>query len=300
MSIIKSFSVEDGDMFYINHNSDNFTTIDCCYADEEKRDKDFKEMYDKAKCKMITRFISTHPDEDHIKGLPELCLKVGVVNFYCVQNEATKTEQTENFKKYCELRDSSKAFFVSKGCSRKWMNISDDERGSAGINFLWPDISNEDYQEALSLAADGTAFNNLSPIFTYSLQGGVTDMWMGDMEHDFLEKIKAKIDWPKIDILFAPHHGRASGKVSQDVLKKLNPQIIIIGEAPSQYLNYYQGYNTITQNSAGDILFKCEDDKVHVYISNDDYSYDTSFLTYESEEDSSLGVYLGTFKTQGG
>ena len=97
-------------------------------------------------------------------------------------------------------------------------------------------------------------------------------MWMGDMEHDFLEKIKAKIDWPKIDILFAPHHGRASGKVSQDVLKKLNPQIIIIGEAPSQYLNYYQGYNTITQNSAGDILFKCEDDKVHVYISNDYYS----------------------------
>jgi len=26
MSVIKSFSVGDGDMFYINHNSDNFTT----------------------------------------------------------------------------------------------------------------------------------------------------------------------------------------------------------------------------------------------------------------------------------
>lgn len=25
MSVIKSFSVGDGDMFYINHNSDNFT-----------------------------------------------------------------------------------------------------------------------------------------------------------------------------------------------------------------------------------------------------------------------------------
>jgi hypothetical protein len=30
MSIVKSFSVGDGDMFYIKHNSDNFTTIDCC------------------------------------------------------------------------------------------------------------------------------------------------------------------------------------------------------------------------------------------------------------------------------
>ena len=27
MSIVKSFSVGDGDMFYIDHNSDNFTTI---------------------------------------------------------------------------------------------------------------------------------------------------------------------------------------------------------------------------------------------------------------------------------
>lgn len=29
MSVIKSFSVGNGDMFYIKHNSDNFTIIDC-------------------------------------------------------------------------------------------------------------------------------------------------------------------------------------------------------------------------------------------------------------------------------
>ncbi len=38
MSIIKSFSVGNGDMFYIKHNSDNFTTIDCCMS-EENREK---------------------------------------------------------------------------------------------------------------------------------------------------------------------------------------------------------------------------------------------------------------------
>lgn len=37
MSVIKSFSVGDGDMFYINHNSDNFTTIDCCYSDDDNK-----------------------------------------------------------------------------------------------------------------------------------------------------------------------------------------------------------------------------------------------------------------------
>jgi len=33
MSEIKSFSVGEGDMFYIRHNTDNFTTIDCCLSD---------------------------------------------------------------------------------------------------------------------------------------------------------------------------------------------------------------------------------------------------------------------------
>ena len=37
MSIVKSFSVGDGDMFYIDHNSDNVTTIDCCYSDDDNK-----------------------------------------------------------------------------------------------------------------------------------------------------------------------------------------------------------------------------------------------------------------------
>ena len=31
MSKVKSFSVGNGDMFYIRHNSDNFTTIDLVF-----------------------------------------------------------------------------------------------------------------------------------------------------------------------------------------------------------------------------------------------------------------------------
>ena len=100
MSIVKSFSVGNGDMFYIEHNSDNFTTIDCCYTDEENRDKNFEEIKSVADKKGIRRFISTHPDEDHIKGLTEFCDVVGISNFYCVANSATKADETDNFKKY--------------------------------------------------------------------------------------------------------------------------------------------------------------------------------------------------------
>ena len=57
MSVIKSFSVGDGDMFYINHNSDNFTTIDCCYSDDDNKETNFEEMKQLANKKGITRFI---------------------------------------------------------------------------------------------------------------------------------------------------------------------------------------------------------------------------------------------------
>lgn len=298
MSIVKSFSVGDGDMFYINHNSDNFTTIDCCYSDEENRDANFDEMKNIASGKGITRFISTHPDEDHIKGIEEFCNTVGIINFYCVSNEAIKPDETDNFKKYCELRDSDKAYNVSKGCRRKWMNISDDERGCAGINFLWPITSDENFQEALSKVKEGEGYNNISPIFTYSVENNVKMMWMGDIEHNFLEKIKDKIEWPEIDILFAPHHGRSSGKVSSDVLQKLSPKIIIIGEAPSEYLDYYSGYNTIKQNSAKDITFDCSGDYVHVYVENAEYGYDVGFLEDQSMTNETLGHYLGSFKAK--
>ena len=55
--------------------------------------------------------------EDVLKYLDE---NEQILNFYCVKNEIEKSPKTEDFKKYCELRDSSKAFYIKKGCSRNW------------------------------------------------------------------------------------------------------------------------------------------------------------------------------------
>lgn len=292
MSIIKSFSVGNGDMFYIEHGSDNFTTIDCCYSTDLDNQEDiYTEINEKAKNKGITRFISTHPDDDHIRGLVDFCSQVGIVNFYCVENEATKTDSSDDFTKYCELRDGDKHFYLYEGCSRKWMNQSDNDRGSAGINCLWPITSNNKFKEALKAAKEGKSPNNISPILTYSLTDSAKIMWMGDLEHDFIDSVKEEIDFPEVTIFFAPHHGRKSGKTPSDILEKLNPRIIVIGEAPSSNLNYYNGYNTITQNTAGDIVFKCTGGKVHVYVSNNNYS--ASFLKNEKMPDT-YGHYIGT------
>lgn len=301
MSIIKSFSVSDkngepGDMFYIQHNSSNFTIIDCC-LNEDTQDDIVNEIIKRKTDKQIARVISTHPDEDHISGLEFLDKKIDILNFYCVKNSATKEDESDSFKHYCKLRNNeSKNYYVYKGCKRKWLNESDENNHGSGINFLWPDASNSDYMEALQQAAEGTSFNNISPIFTYSLENGVKIMWMGDIEHDFLEKIKDNVDWEEVDILFAPHHGRKSGKVPSNILDELNPKIIVIGEAPSEHLYYYPGYNTIKQNSAKDITFQCETGKVHIYVSSPTYSVD--YLTDEKQSDDSIGYYIGSFNTK--
>lgn len=291
MSIIKSFSVGNGDTFYIKHESDNFTVIDCC-LDISNIDDIIDEIVSESDGRGIFRFISTHPDDDHIKGLKQLDDQIGIINFYCVNNKATKDDETDDFKKYCELRDSEKHFYIYKGCSRKWMNIGDDERDSSGINILWPDVSNDDYKDALKTSEKGESPNNICPIIRYSLKNGVKVLWMGDLESDFMEKIKDYVDFSEIDILFAPHHGRKSGKVPSDVLATLSPKIIVVGEAPSKDLEYYSGYNTITQNSAGDITFECLENKVKIFVSNSNYSVD--FLTKEKSYNIGLGHYIGT------
>jgi beta-lactamase superfamily II metal-dependent hydrolase len=290
MSTIKSFSVGNGDMFYIEHGSDNFTIIDCSLSDDNC-DAIVKEIKRKKSKKGVTRFISTHPDEDHIQGLKYLDDAIDILNFYCTKNNATKEDETDDFQHYRTLHDSEKAFYIEKGCSRKWMNQESDERGSSGINILWPKTDHDSYNQALDEAAEGGSPNNLSPIIKYSLTDGATVLWMGDLETDFMEKIRSAVSWPRVDILFAPHHGRETGKIPDAVLKKMDPKIIVIGEAPSEHLNYYNGYNTITQNSAGDIVFECETGKVHVFVSDEDYAVD--FLDFE-EDVSGDGNYIGT------
>ena len=290
MSKVKSLSVGNGDMFYIKHNSDNFTTIDCCLSDDNKKTI-VDELKTQSSGKNISRFISTHPDEDHIQQLDYLDDNMTIYNFYCVQNEATKKDETSGFKRYCKLRDGDKAFNIYKGCSRKWMNLSDETRGSSGINILWPDTNNQHFKNALKIAKDGGSPNNISPIITYGV-GDAKYQWMGDLETTFMENIKDEVDFAKVNILFAPHHGRESGKIPKSILDILKPDIIIIGEAPSANLNYYQGYNTITQNSAGDITFVNDDKEIHIYVSNKDYK--VNFLKNKNKNE--YHYYLGTLE----
>ena len=58
-------------------------------------------------------------------------------------------------------------------------------------------------------------------------------------------------------------------------------------------LDYYSGYNTITQKSVGSIVFDCDDSRVHIYVSNESYS--VAFLDNDKKINTSHGHYIGSF-----
>lgn len=175
------------------------------------------------------------------------------------------------------------------------MNQNSEERGSSGINFLWPNTESIQFKEQLKIAKDGGNANNISPIIQYSLENGVVALWFGDLESEFMNIIRDEISLPKADIVFAPHHGRSSGKLPSNWLSAIDPKIIVIGEADSTMLDYYKGYNTITQNSAHDIVFECNTGKVHIFVSNINYS--VNYLTNEGCTNQVNKYYIGSFDT---
>lgn len=300
MSLIKSFSVGNGDMFYIRHGSANFTVIDCCLPDD-RADAILDEIEEQQKGTVnglgrVKRFISTHPDQDHISGLERFDDRFGYVNLYFVKNQATKSNGTADFKRYKKLRDGDKAYYAKREITRRWINEAGDSRGSSGIFFRWPVVTNQHFKAALKEAEDGGSPNNISPIIRYSLKGGAAVMWMGDLETDFMEKVGDSVTLEVSHVLFAPHHGRKSGRVPKTWLKAIDPTIIVVGEAPSDELTYYDGYDTITQNSAGDIVFECRAGKTHVFVSKSSYSVD--FLTKEDGvRNQHECYYIGSFDT---
>ncbi len=76
------------------------------------------------------------------------------------------------------------------------------------------------------------------------------------------------------------------------MLTKMNPKLIVIGEAESDKLNYYAGYNTITQNSAGDIIFDCDEKYIDIYVSSKSYSVD--FLINRKLANNHGAYYIGS------
>lgn len=278
MSIVKSFSFPKGeirgDTFYIKHSFNSFTVIDCylltnSFHKENDRQKEIiDEIVEQSKDR-IRRFISTHPDKDHIAGIEELLRRWPTTNFYAVKNNIPADKNDLSLMKYIEMKDNHN-YAISRGIKRCWLNDSNGENKGSGINFQWPILNNENFMKALNNVSKGLDVNNICPIFTYSIKNSTTYMWMGDLETEMQQTYydECSHDIPSVNILFQPHHGRKSASVPTELLDALDPQLIIIGNAPSEHIDYGNSRMTITQNTSGDLVFVNDVEYVHIYSQN--------------------------------
>lgn len=81
-------------------------------------------------------------------------------------------------------------------------------------------------------------------------------------------------------------------------MDKLTPKLVIVGEAPSDELDYYSDYDTITQNTAGDILFETNGDYLDIFVSKDEYNKTDGMVTNANHGSHDGMKYLGSVKEE--
>lgn len=227
----------------------------------------------------IWRFIITHPDMDHLDGIKDLYNTFSIPNTWDTNNtkaiDASKNFagfNKEDWEFYTQLRDGA----ISN--TRRVTNYAESK------NSFWveDDIKVLCPTPALLSTANNTTknWNDASYVLLYTPLKADGTRWKilfaGDSEDGSWEYILAnhKADVTNVDVLFAPHHGRDSGR-SYEFLKTVQPRVTLFGNASSKHLAYdsYQSTgnrkNTrITNNQAGYVVLNCTDSHLSVYVKN--------------------------------
>lgn len=246
------------------------------YKQKESPDNPIEYIKNKLQINSIFRFIITHPDCDHIDGIKDLYDEFEVVNTWDTNN-TKKIDLNSSFggyskddwKFYTTIRDGS------SGINRRTYHAGDDQSFFVedDLKILCP--SQSLVQKANSTTGD---YHDASYVLLYTPPKRDGKTWKiifaGDSSNDSWEYIleNFKGDVSNIDILFAPHHGRGSGR-NFDFLKTLIPSVTLLGNASSDHLAYNNYPQTrITNNQAGYVIMDINADNINFYVKNYEFA----------------------------
>jgi len=248
----------------------------------------------------IFRLAITHPDMDHMDGLKDLFEYAKPSNYYDTANNK-KIEngwegspyRKEDWDLYRYLRNNTlkndpkvlRIYSGDNGIHRR----RDWEGNPPGDAFFTLAPTPELVKEA----NDNEDYNDCSYVFMYNSPCGKIIV-SGDSHDKTWEHITDvhKDLVSNIELLIAPHHGRKS-KRNYEFLDILKPRMTFFGNAPSKDLSYSawrnRGLEYITNNMAGNMIVDC-DDKMSLYVSNEDFARDQNSNTFYS--DKNKGWYI--------
>lgn len=198
-----------------NHLIDTGTNEDFCPA------RHLKENY---KEDALDYLIISHPDMDHVQGLPGVVEHLGEPRVLLRNKSLPDVEkfggETKQYQKTFKSLD--KKFTRSIGWAENPCNP--DHNGGVTIKHGY-----------LSYEA-GMSKNNSSVVMFYSF-GDWLFVFPGDIEDSAWKKLwteksssfKPLVDAAKYRVLVAPHHGRSSG-YSEDMMEDIEPSLILISD----------------------------------------------------------------------
>ncbi len=223
--------------------------------------------------KTITRFILTHPDLDHMRGIKNLFDNFDVSYFWDTENKKdindfSTDQDKQDWRFYKKIRENYKSSFLYRFDDCEYCKED-------GITILSPT------KKLVKKANEREDWNLLSYVILINennlkilLPGDATDEVWEDILND-LEKNNKKNLIENIDVFVAPHHGRKSNRDSE-IIKILKPRLTLIGNARSPNLNYnlYGNYSilTLTNNQAGNVVIKKYDNRWSIFITNKSFA----------------------------
>lgn len=314
MSIIHFLNVLEGDCNIIQHDSGRVTVIDVSngydahdtpeetavknsYARHLMRErtqvpankKDYKQklspdnpieyLKNGLGLSDIFRFIITHPDMDHIDGIKDLFDNFGINCFWDTDNKKELSDfggggyNKSDWDFYKRLRDG----LTHSGNRRNYMQ--GNRYNFFDLDYLWVLAPT---QQLIKNANQTGNYNDSSFVLLYTppsqRKGSWKILFAGDSEDRTWEAILANQETrslvKNVDILFAPHHGRDSGR-SYEFLNLVSPKYTLFGNANSTHLAYSRYPKIrITNNQAGYIVLDIRPDNIGIYVNNYEFAVD--------------------------
>ena len=174
MSVIRLLNVKNGDCTIFEHNSGRKTMIDICAGNIEVESEATQASFEalsiskpKGNYQMCSsptnpieylkntmrvsdlfRFISTHPDMDHLDGFNRLANEISIRNFWDsgarkskpdFEGSPYKEEDWDRYVKFCEGKEDgvTKISYLA-GSRFKYANKDDEGRSGDGLYILAP------------------------------------------------------------------------------------------------------------------------------------------------------------------
>lgn len=331
MGTFHFLNVNQGDCSIIQHASGNVSVIDVCNASKESEEdkarrkavatlaKSFEAVRGNFNQKeypvnpidylqsfgidSIFRFILTHPDMDHMGGIEDFFDVFKPLNFWDTENHCEKDfaanggpHNEDDWIFYTSLRDRDsmedpKRLTLYAGAEGQFWNRGKDGLRGDGLHILAP-------TPGLIREANKTEdFNDGSYVLLYWSAGGRI-LLAGDSHDKTWEHVLENhaADVRDVDLLIAPHHGRASGR-SYDFLDVVNPALTFFGNASSEHLAY-EAWNSrdlmvTTNNQANCMVVDTDTKPMTLYVTNENYAKKLNENTLYSEV--YRAYYCGTF-----